>query len=74
MNVLIEPGRLVVTLGKRIAHVPCMVEGAAAIVSLDEVAQWHEPAGQEISLPDLVRLTELIERAFDEAGREVEFE
>lgn len=74
MNVVVEADKIVITLGKRIAQLPFASEGDVAIVSLDEVSQWHQPPGEEISLADLSRLTTMIEKAFEKWGRDVEFE
>ena len=74
MKVEFEADHLVVTIGKRIARVPCTSEGDTAIVSLDEVSQWHMPAGEEIGIADLSKITMAIEKAFEALGQDVEFE
>ena len=74
MTVEFAADHLVVTIGKRVAHVPCASEGDTAIVSLDEVGEWQDPLGEEIGIADLSKITMAIEKAFDALGQDVEFE
>ncbi len=74
MKIEFEPDHLVITIGKRVVHVPCASEGETAIISLDEVSEWHVPAGEEIGIADLSKITVLIEKVFEARGQDVEFE
>ena len=74
MSVVFEKERLIVSLGKRIAHVPCAMEGETLVVSLDDVAEWQVPPGGDIAIEDLGRITGEIENYCGINGLDVEFE
>lgn len=69
-----------VTLGKKRAQVPLSAElegedGPDFLVLLDEVTHWLAPNdAEEISLEALAKIAELIERAADKQGIDLEFE
>ena len=74
MSVVFQSGCLVVSIGKRIAHVPCAMEAETLVVSLDDLVEWHVPAGKDIEIDDLGRITDEIEKACDIKGLDVEFD
>jgi len=79
MTVEIREKDILVTLGKRRASIPATREpdgedGPDLLVYLDELIHWDPPEQAEISLDDLAKLTEIIERYCDRNGLEVEFE
>lgn len=74
MSVQFEEQHLVVAIGKRVAHVPFVMEHGVVVASLDEVAEWAVPEGEAIGIDDLGRIAAAIEKAFDAKGMDVEFE
>ena len=80
MNTDVFETHMIVTLGRKTALVPVVHEpegedGPDFLILLDDVTHWQAPhADEDISLEDLAKITELIERDCEKLGLDVEFE
>ena len=78
MKIEILESSVKVVAGERVLTVQLVlgdVDGADVVVPLDDILVWDPPhSDEEITVDELNQICEMIERAFDAKGMEVEFE